>query len=165
MTECFSKLIPAVLAWLSRAEAILPPLSRELRNARRMLGFCHFARQEYAKTTPYYEKVVEMERGCFPLYSHHRIGTLKHLIKSLALQGQGAKARFDELVEEVASLKTINYGAGNEDSVGDESIKADLFTSEIQEALARHWHVIVEAGKWKEEGGDGRGEGGVHLEK
>ena len=106
-----------------------------------------------------------------PLYSHLRIGTLKHLIKSMALQGQGATARFDELVEEVATLKTINYGAGNEDSVGDESIKADLFISEIQEALARHWHVIVEAGKWKEgevDAGRRRGslaEGGPERER
>ena len=59
------------------------------------------------------------------------------LKKGLTYEGMERRRGFDELVEEVATLKRINYGAGNEDSVGDESIKADLFISEIQEALAR----------------------------
>lgn len=149
ITECFAMLIPNLLAWLTRAEAILPPLSRDLRNGRRMLGFCHFARQECDQATVFYEKAAETERDCFPLFSHHRIGTLKHLIKSLALQGQGATALFDELVEEMAILKRINDGAGNEDSVGGESIKPTC----LQVRYRRHWHV--EAGEV-----DGRGEGG-----
>lgn len=153
ITECFSKTMSALQLWLSRAEAVLSPLNRELRDARAILGFCHFARQEYPQAMALYEKIAETERLCYPFYSHHRIGMLMHLVKLLALQGQGTTARFEALVEEVAALKRVNYGAGMEDSVGDASVKSDMFISRMQEGLAR-------SGGGGEGGGGGAGGGG-----
>lgn len=80
ITECFSKTVPALEAWLLKAEGILPAMRRELLDVRGILGFCYFARQEYAKATAVYEKIAENERAAFPIHSYHRIGALKRLV-------------------------------------------------------------------------------------
>lgn len=74
-------MVPSLEGWLLKAEGVLPPLHSELRDARAMLRFCHFARQEYTQATAVYEKIAETEWVCFPLYSYHRINALMHLVK------------------------------------------------------------------------------------
>ena len=89
-----------------------------------------------------------------PPYSYYRINALMHLVKLLALQGLGATVRFEALVEEVALIKRVNYGAGMEDSVDDSSVKSDIFISDMQAGLAMLLCCGCRAG------GEGRGGGG-----
>jgi hypothetical protein len=136
MSEYFGKSLPAFQAWLSNAEGLFPSLSKELRDARLQLAFCFYARQQYAEAIALYEKVEKVERVYYPYYFPRKITTLQYLIKLLALQGQGITAQFNDLVEEVAVLKKVNYGEGREDQVEDGSRVGDLIVTTIQAVVA-----------------------------
>jgi len=72
----------------------------------------------------------------YPYHSPRRITSLQYLVKLLALQGQGATTRFNDLAEEVALLKKVNYGEGWEDKLEDASRIGDLVVYTIQAVVA-----------------------------
>jgi hypothetical protein len=85
-----------------------------------------------------------------PPYSYYRINALMHLVKLLALQGLGATVRFEALVEKVALIKRVNYGAGMENSVDDSSVKSDIFISDMQAGLAmQQQQQQQQQGRWR----------------
>lgn len=119
MSECFGMTVRMLQPWISKGEIILPPLNKELRDARAHLAFCFYARQQYAEAMALYEALENVERIGYTYYSPRRITNLQYLVKLLALQGQGGTVRFQALVEEVTHLKRVNYGNGRENEVED----------------------------------------------